>query len=180
MVELMVVIAILGITAAVAISGFRANPTGSDARKVASMMATAYRTAVEGGAMTANISKACFSSTKPRAMLEFGTGGLNVVTVYKLIEHTADTGYDQVPVSAAALSTDVLVYAITNFAVSQEQPGATPTQTSLATPVTKYYCPDGSADGFTVYLRHATNDNATRYRVVGMPLSPAPQTFQDW
>jgi hypothetical protein len=32
----------------------------------------------------------------------------------------------------------------------------------------------------TVFLRHKTNDNATRYRIVGMPLVTAPQVFQDW
>ena len=174
LVELMVAIVIIMIVAAVAVTGFRTNPTGGDARKVAAMMASAFRAAVQGGTMSAAVSTACATTTKPRAYVEFGTDGLNEVTVWKY----DDTSSSWVYLYGAGLSTEVLVYGIADQA--NTLPGATVASTSLSTPVKKYYCPDGTADGFTVYLRHATDDNATRYRIVGMPLSPSPQVFQDW
>ena len=47
-------------------------------------------------------------------------------------------------------------------------------------PAQKFYYPNGAADGFTIYLRSRYNDGLTRFRVVGLPLSPTPQVFEDW
>jgi type II secretory pathway pseudopilin PulG len=170
MVELMVVVAILGITAAVAISGYRSNPTGGAARKVAAMLATAHRVAVQGGMMTTG-TVACASQTLPRAYIEVATDS---VTVWQYDDATAAWAN----VSGAGIPTDVLVYSVEDQA--NTLPGVTPTATSLATPLKKYYCPDGTSDGFTIYLRHKTDATATRYRIVSIPLSPSPQVFQDW
>src|SRR5262249_8242799 len=119
MVELMTVLVILGITAALAVTSFRRNPTGSEARKVAAMMATAYRTAVAAGSGRAGVplqrrrvlpTPPC-STLCARAELEISetASGQNVVTVYQLVEHTGDDGFDWKPVTQAGLSTDVIV-----------------------------------------------------------------------
>lgn len=172
MVELMVVVAILGITAALAIRGVKRNPTGGAARKVAAAMATAHRTAVSAGGVRSDI------AMRARAQLEFTTTAAgNVLTVYQLVEdelplHT----YSWVPVSGALLPPEVSIYGVTSAATTL--PGATVSATVL--PVTKLYYPDGTADATTIYLRHATDDDATRFRVVGLPLVPVPQVFEDW
>ena len=178
MVELMVVVAILGITAAVSLRSFTRNPTGEDARKVAGLMSTAYRTAVGGGAVRSDVALA--TGIKARAQIEFSVAsGQFLVTVYKLVEDALPLHSSSwVPVSTAILSPDVEVYAIT--AAAATLPGSAPTASAFGTPITKSYFPDGTSDAFTVFLRLATNIAATRYRVVGMPLSPAPQMYRDW
>ncbi len=171
----MVVVAILGITAAVAVSAYRSNPTGGAARKVATMMSTAHRVAVQGGTMTAAGTPACASQTLPRAYIEFAATS---VTVWQY----DDASSAWANVSGAGIPTDVTIYSVADTAQSQPsiETGFAVTATSLSTPVKKYYCPDGTSDGFTIYLRHATDATATRYRVVSIPLSPSPQVFQDW
>ena len=171
MTELMVVVAILGITAVVAVTGFRSNPTGGAARKVASMMSTAYRVALGAGA-TSGICTA-------RAHLKFSmNGGSFQVTVLRLKEEAGACVEETPYISAALLDDTVEIYGLAPQA--NTLPGASVSLVSLSTPVDKSYNADGTADGFTVYLRHKYDDNATRYRIVGMPLSPAPLVFQDW
>ncbi len=182
LVELMVVLTILAIVAAVALTGFRTNPTGDDARQLASMMSTAYRTAVGGGPVRDDV-VAKWLATNPevkaraRFDLTLTDDGVVQATVYRLVEKVGVDDYDWVAVESAFLHREVTAYRVMDSA----QIGlATGTVDPGGVPATKYYYPNGTADGFTIYLRHVTRDNAQRYRVVGMPLSPAPQVFPDW
>ena len=180
MVELMVVVAILGITAALTVRGLTRDRVGEDARKVAAMMSTAYRTATGGGPVRTDVSAA--SGLKWRAYIEFSeSSGQNIVAVYQLVEHTSDTGFDAVLVSSEILSPDTIVYSVSSTpAIDPGTSTVTASNLSTSTVVDKYYFPDGTADAMTVFLKHRTNAAATHYRVLGMGLNPVPQTFQDW
>ena len=174
----MVVVAIIGICAALTVRSFTKNPTGEGARKMASMMATANRTAVGGGPVRSDVVDALGNPIKSRAQLEIlQTSGQVLINVYLLVENPLPA-HDSVwtLVSTEILSPDVEVYAVaTTVAID---PGSTPAATAL--PTTKLYYPDGTADAMEIFLKHRTNNAATRYRVLGMPLNPVPQVFQDW
>jgi prepilin-type N-terminal cleavage/methylation domain-containing protein len=178
MVELMVVVAIIGILAALTVRSFTRNPTGEAARKVASMMATAFRTATGGGPVRSDVVDGLGNPIKSRAELEIlQASGQVLFNVYLLVEdalplHTSNWTL----VSSEILSPDVEVFAVSPTVVLD--PGSTPTATTL--PVTRFYYPDGTADAMVIFLRHRTNSAATRYRVIGLPLNPVPQVFQDW
>jgi len=182
MIELMVVVAILALTAALAVTGMKSNPVGSDARKVAALMATANRTAIGHGPVRADVAATGVKATAELEISSVANGYL--VTVYRLVENPGanDGTFNYVAVSSEALSTDTQVWALLGAAATLPT-GTDPTQETdfgnSPAPFKEYY-PDGTAQAMTVYLRHVTNDAATRYRVVGMPLSPAPQVFQDW
>jgi prepilin-type N-terminal cleavage/methylation domain-containing protein len=197
MVELMVVVAIVGIIGALALQSFKRNPTGDEARKVANLMATAFRTGVSGGNLSSDLQQAC---GKERARLAIGE---NSTGQYVLVQELVEAPVSGVVGDAASnctwgapnitepspaplwvttsfgwLDADVEIYGIDSSA--QSLPGNSPTLVDLSAPIYKLYYPDGSADAMTIYVRHRTNDNATRYRVVGMPINPVPQVFQDW
>ncbi len=178
MIELMVVVAILGVTAAFVLRGFKANPVGADARRIATSMATAYRTALAGGPVRADVASAS-GGTRARAMLEIDASGpAYQVTVWRLTEDDPPaTGFTWNAVDVASLSTDTEVFRVADGATI----GLSTTEiTAGGLPVSKFYYPSGMADPFTVYLRHRHDTSADRYRVVGLPLSPAPQVFKDW
>lgn len=185
MVELMVVVAILALTAALAVTGMKSNPVGSDARKVAALMATANRTAIGGGPIRTDVAA---TGIRHRAVLEIlgQTNGFQL-TVYKVVENPGanDGTFTYVPVGNETLNQDTEVWALGDTAATLPT-GTDPTQTDFTPPVApnlgpnKKYFPDGTAEAMTIYLKNKTNDAATRYRVVALPLSPAPQVFQDW
>lgn len=177
LVELMVVLAILSIVAAISIGSFRSNPTGDEARSLSSLMTTAYRTAVAGGPVRSDVATA--QNMRARAQITFSEdGGHTLATVYRLVEDDLPNNtYSWVPVQHTYLHPDVTLHRVLDSA----QIGlATGTIDPGSLPVIKYYYPQGNSDAMTVYLRHKTRANATRYRVVVMPLSPAPQVFRDW
>jgi len=190
MVELMVVVAIIGITAALTIRSFTKNPTGESARKVAAMMATANRTAISGGPVRSDCVDGLGNPIKARAQLEFiETSGQVLVNVYVVVEdplplHTAPW----VLVSSEILSPDTEVTAVMGTAGPPYvplpiDPGTAPPLMTLPTSapgLIKLYNPDGTADPMAVFLKHRTNNTATRYRVLGLPINPVPQVFQDW
>jgi len=155
MVELMVVVAILSIVTAVAIGSYRRNPTGDDARRLAALMATAYRTAVAGGPIRADVASAAMPTVlRERAKVTFTQEGASTVaTVYKIVEEDLPShGYLEVPVQSIALSSEVTLHAI----VASAQIGLAPgTVDAMALPDppditnTKLYFPDGTAQAFT-------------------------------
>ena len=185
MVELMVVVAILALTAALAVTGMKSNPVGSDARKVAALMATANRTAIGGGPIRTDVAA---TGIRQRAVLEIlgQTNGFQL-TVYKVVENQLanDGTFTYVPVGNETLNQDTEVWALGDTAATLPT-GIDPAQTDFTPPSpptlgpSKKYYPDGTAEAMTIYLKNKTNDAATRYRIVALPLSPAPQVFQDW
>jgi prepilin-type N-terminal cleavage/methylation domain-containing protein len=178
LVELMIVVAIISIVAAVAIGSYRTNPTGDAARSIAALMATAYRVAIAGGPIRADVATQA-EVAGGRALLEFEVTpeGHTQVTVRKVVEGEGDGVYTLEAVQSIFLHEDVTLFKVLDSA----QIGLSSTAIEPGgLPATKRYYPPGSADPYTIYLRHRTRESATRYRVVGMPLSPAPQVFQDW
>ena len=178
LIELMVVVAILSIVAAVSIGSFRTNPTGDSARAISALMATAYRTAIAGGPVRSDVATQA-EVLGARSMVEavLTADGHTQVTVYKVVEGAGVGEYTLEPVQSTYLHQDVTLYRVMDSA--QIGLSADPIDPG-GLPMTKRYYPPGMADAYTIYLRHRTRDNATRYRVVGMPFSPAPQVFQDW
>jgi prepilin-type N-terminal cleavage/methylation domain-containing protein len=178
LIELMVVVAILGITAALVLRNFKRNPTGEEARRLASAMAVAHRTAIAGGPVRADVVTAA-GGQRARAQLEIAASGNGyLVTVWRLVEDPLPgTGHQWLPVQVTAISPEVEITRVADAA----HIGLSATAiTAGGLPTTKNYYPNGSADPFTAYLKHRHRDGATRYRVIGMPLTPAPQLFQDW
>jgi len=183
MIELMVVIVILGISATLAIRGFKRRTVGNEARRIASMMATAYRVAVNGGAVRADVVAAHtelqLTPSAPRAQVTFKQGtAADQVTVWRLEEAAApSTSYSWVAVMAVALDSRVQIFSVAGTA---EIDLATSAVTAGGLPATKNYFPGATSDAYTVYLQDRYDTSADRYRVVSMPLSPAPQVFKDW
>jgi prepilin-type N-terminal cleavage/methylation domain-containing protein len=180
MVELMMVIVIIGIAAGLSFSALKSDQAGADARRVAGFMATAYRLAVGGGAVRPDVvTGPCATTARTRVTIST-TSQVNQVAVWKLVE-------DNLPANTCAwvyvtgiyLSDDVHVFAIVSSAV------LAPTGSNPASPLTdsdvinELYYPDGTADAYTVFIENKSG-NGTRYRVVGLPLAPAPQIFIDW
>jgi prepilin-type N-terminal cleavage/methylation domain-containing protein len=179
--ELMVVIAILGILAGLSIKGFRTDTTNRDARKIASLMSTAYRMAIADGPVRADVAAAW--GVRARTRVEFSTSGsANLVYVYELEEDPLPANtYSWAPVSGSYLSNRAEIYAVT--AAATTLPDQTIPAASLLGSATtsRNYFPDGTSDAYTVYLRDALNTTSgDKWRVVAMPLTPAPQVYKDW
>lgn len=198
LIELMVVIAIVGIIAAFSLKSFKSDEVGTDARHVAGMMATAYRLAVQGGAVRPDVVTLIQAAPPPppwlqagsvpdatklqfaRARLEIGLeGGVQVVRVWQMTELAPPPlGNNQwTPVTAIYLSDETRVGGMDNAAALTPIGAAPPTVQGW--PLYIHYYPDGSADAVTIFLQNQ-NGRGKRYRVVGLPLVPAPQVFIDW
>ncbi|HKA91626.1 MAG TPA: prepilin-type N-terminal cleavage/methylation domain-containing protein [Haliangiales bacterium] len=183
-VELMVVVAIIAIAAGLSFSMLRSDQAGSDARRVAGFMSTAYRLALGGGTVRSDVSSSGLPpcNTTARTQLRFSmVQGVNLVAVWKMVEdplpaHTCAWVY----VTGVYLSDEVRVYAVTDTPVLAPT-GTNPTQWNGTPPpeIIKSYFPDGTADPMTVYIENVYG-NGNRYRVVGLPLAPPPQIFIDW
>lgn len=180
MVELMVVVTILGIVAAVAVGSYKRNPTGDDARRLAAVMSTAYRTAVAGGPIRADVATA--NNLRARAQLLFDrTDDSWAVTVFRVVEDDPPaSGFSLVPVQTMVLDSEVTLHNIVDGAQIGLASSAIDEIDDVDGEVTKNYFPDGTAQAYTLYLKHKLRDNATRFRVVSLPLSPSPQVFRDW
>ena len=174
LIELMVVVAILGITAALVITNFKSNPSGSEARHIAGAMATAFRTAMNGGPVSSAVVSA--GGPRARAMLEIKESGAGYqAIVWKLVE--SGSGFSWTEVETVPIAPEVEILKITDTATVDL---STTEITAGGVPATKYYYANATADPFTIYLRKRGDDSRTRYRIIGMPLSPTPQVFQDW
>ena len=180
MVELMVVVTILGIVAAVAVGSYKRNPTGDDARRLAAVMSVAYRTAVAGGPIRADVATA--NNIRARAQLLFKkTDDSWTATVFRVVEDDLPaTGLSLVPVQTMVLDSEVTLHNIVDGAQIGLASSAIDEFDDPDDEVTKNYFPDGTAQAYTLYLKHRLRDNATRFRVVSLPLSPGAQVFRDW
>jgi prepilin-type N-terminal cleavage/methylation domain-containing protein len=178
LIELMVVVAILSIVAAVSIGSFRTNPTGDSARAISRLMATAYRTAIAGGPVRSDVATQA-EVLGARSMVEavLTADGHTQVTVYKVVEGAGVGEYTLEPVQSTYLHQGR--HAVPGDGQRADRPLRRPHRSGWSAH-DQALLPAGMADAYTIYLRHRTRDNATRYRVVGMPFSPAPQVFQDW
>jgi prepilin-type N-terminal cleavage/methylation domain-containing protein len=177
-VELLVVVAILGILAVVSIRELRSNPVGDSARAIASLMSTAHRLAIAGGPVRADVAvdeNVLGGRTMVEALVT--EGGDTRLTVYQVVEGEGDGVYTLEPVQSISLHPDVTLFKVADSANLGLTAEAIETG---GLPATKRYYPSGRADAYTLYLRHRTRENETRYRVVCMPFSPAPQVFTQW
>jgi len=190
LIELMVVVAIVGVVAGLSLKSFKTDEAGTDARHVAGMMSTAHRLAVQGGAVRPDVVSATtppFTPTPPdpskfpfaRARVEITLeSGVHVVRVWKKIEDNLPaTTHQWVAITGIFLSDETSVAGADTTAAALTPTGTTPP--SPVWPVYVYYYPDGSADSVTTFLENK-DGKGKRYRVVGLPLVPAPQVFIDW
>jgi prepilin-type N-terminal cleavage/methylation domain-containing protein len=196
MIEMMVVIAIIGIVATLSLKSFKSDEAGTDARHVASQMATARRFATQGGAVRPDVVAALqppnpqppvwpASGSAPdptkfpfaRARLEITlAAGVQLVRVWKLDELVPLGTFQWTYVTGTYLSDETSVAGVDRTAALTPT-GAAPA--APAWPVYIYYYPDGSADAVTTFLENK-DGKGKRYRIVGLPLVPAPQVFIDW
>lgn len=173
--ELMVVVAILGILAALSFRAMKTDPVGQDARKVAAMMVTARRAAMSGGPVRADV--VASDGTRSRSQVTFeDEAGRTVVRVWVLVENApaAVPLYNWVELTGLALSRNTPLRGVAD--VASLDPGATLPSAPSGT-ITKNFFPDGTSEPMVVYLG-ATD--ASKWRVIVLPASAVPAVYSDW
>lgn len=175
----MIVLIILGILGLISWKFFRGDPASQVARRIAALMSTANRLAVAGGPVRANVIAA--SGVTARTEIEFNNT-TRMITVYRLVEHTTDNGYDWVSVSGLGLPAFVNIQAVASTAELQllaDSGHAMPTALGTGT-ATKLYYPNGTVDAMTVYVTDTRLGATGKWRIVSLPLQAAPQTYLNW
>ena len=177
LIELMIVVAIIGILATLAIARMRVNATGDVARRVSALLQDARRLAMSGGAVRSDVAEAM--AITARVQVEFAMqDGSSVVRLYRLTEEASpSTGASWVMIHEDYLSSDVAIYAVTDAA--QSTPGADIPDDAKTTLAPKFFFPDGTCDAMTVYLRGGQNASALS-RVIAYPLTGLPSVLLGW
>jgi len=188
LIELMVVIAILGTIASLAVLTVKADPTAKSAREVASFLQVARRAAIAHGPVRADVQTATgMAATEMVRFKEFTYG--SKVEVFDLVEGTGATStwvanaWMWVPNRAKIYG--VALTANTNGGETLPIPFAVNSQVDI------YFFPNGTmgvgntsgsagASGATVYLSTRTGSKPDKFRVFVMPLSGMPTTTKGW
>ncbi len=182
LVELMVVVAILGILGAAAVVYTKTDKVGESARTINAIAQEARRHAVAGGAIRPDVATA-LGPAVGRARLEFiVVGAYSEVRLWDLVEdplpaHTAQWRL----ASQATLPIEVQIYGVAN--VANTLPGGALPGAIGGASVSKMFYTNGSCDGFTVFLRKknaAATDTPNTFRVFAMPLSGNAETVKGW
>jgi prepilin-type N-terminal cleavage/methylation domain-containing protein len=173
--ELMVVVAILGVMAALSLRALKTDPVGQDARKVAALLVTARRTALQGGPVRADVVADIGSRARSQITFE-DDGGRTVARVWLLREFAVGASplYEWVEITGLALSEKTALRGVSDTA--DIDPGATLPDVPTAT-VTKNFFPDGTSEAMVVYLGDA---DKSKWRVVMFPASSVPTVYSDW
>jgi len=199
-VELMVVVAIIGVLAALAATTLKPDWEGNGAREVASLLREARREAVAGGAIRPEVSTAypalCptgFGDGK-RVYIALDQVGVSCpdrpdcnsqLTIFKAKEAAllTDTTTTWAPVVSYWFrdEVEVTITAGVDITPNGAQAGAVPP----GSPPTRCFDPDGTADPMTLYVRRRNLADGTaaggdRYRIVLMPAGGTPMLFKDW
>ncbi len=178
MVELMVVIAILGLASSLAVIATKHDPTAKSAREVAAFLQTARRAAVAHGPVRSDVKAATGITATQRVRFKDVGGTLSRVELYDLVEGTGATAtwtfntWTWIP-------NRTKIYGVATTANTN---GGETLPTALATngQVDMFFFPNGSADATTVYLQTRDSNKPDRFRIFVMPLSGMPTTTKGW
>lgn len=176
--ELMLVVAIVGVLAALGTAMLRSTPRASDgASQISSKLAETSRKAVAGGAVRGEVAAALGSTARTRARFDVTSGGV-VVTVERLEEDPAPaTSASWVALSSITLHQVLRLAGYTPTA--DLTGGGTPTVPLGTGGSFEVQChPGGTCDGVTIYLTDAKG--RSKARIVVLPLGGTPMTFDRW
>jgi prepilin-type N-terminal cleavage/methylation domain-containing protein len=188
LVELMVVIAILGTAASLAVVAVKSDPTAKSARDVASFLQIARRAAIAHGPVRSDVQTATGMAATEMVRFKETTYG-SKVEVFDLVEGTGATStwvsnaWMWVPNRAKIYG--VALTANTNGGETL------PTAFVVNSTVDIYFFPNGTvgvgntvseagASGATVYLRSRSGNKPDKFRIFVMPLSGMPTTTKGW
>ncbi len=178
MVELMVVIAILGLASSLAVMATKSDPTAKSAREVSAFLQMARRAAVAHGPVRSDVKAATGITATQRVRFKDVGGTLSRVELYDLVEGTGAT-------ATWTFNTWVWIpnrAKIYGVATTANTNGGETLPTALATngQVDIFFYPNGSADATTVYLQTRSGAKPDKFRIFIMPLSGMPTTTKGW
>ena len=181
LIELMVVVAIVGILMALASIAINRKPTPRDVgHQIAAMMHEAARKAVSSGAVDpvslAAMSPPKGARTQLLVEIEGGTG-FELVRMSRLDDVTDPSNPAWVELTARYIGHNGIKVAGYNTA-AEINPGTGP-GTPLGSGIPIHCFPDGSCEPITLYLQSEDDPN-NRARVILMPLNSTPQVFGEW
>jgi prepilin-type N-terminal cleavage/methylation domain-containing protein len=179
MVELMVVVAIIGILVGLAATALTKNPEIDGTRQVAALLAEARRRAISAGPMRADVTAA--TGERARVKVDFtNEGGRGLVWVSVAVEDPSPaTTFQWVDVSGQRLPDKVDIYAVgTSAAV--DPGGAVPAALGTGTVTRRFYA-NGTSEAMTVYIRRTSSSGTySQHRVFVLPLTATPATYKGW
>jgi prepilin-type N-terminal cleavage/methylation domain-containing protein len=186
LVELMVVIAILGVTASLAVMTVKSDPTAKSAREIASILQAARRAAIAHGPVRSDLQSSAGAATERVRFLETTYG--SKVEIFDLVEGTSSASWVSntwmwVPNRAKIYG----VATVANTSGGETLPGAL----AVGTPLDIYFFPNGTmgtsntaasagVSGATVYLQSRSGNKPDKFRIYIMPLSGMPTTTKGW
>jgi prepilin-type N-terminal cleavage/methylation domain-containing protein len=184
MVELMEVIAILGITASLADMTVKSDPTAKSARELAAILQQARRAAIAHGPVRSDLQASAGVATERVRFLETTYG--SKVEIFDLVEGTSSASW--VSNSWMWVPNRAKIYGVAT--VANTSGGETlPSALVVNTPVDIFFFPNGTmgttntapgVNGATVYLRTRTGNKPDKFRIYVMPLSGMPTTTKGW
>lgn len=174
LVELMVVVAMIGVLAALAVAAFDASPRAQDgSATLAAMVREAGRKAVEGGDVRQDVVDAAGTTARTRTLVTEDDGRITIAVELLVEEELPSPGASWVRLKTRTLSPGITVGGWTGRAVLDD--GDAPEETTLPVEIRCY--PDGLCDGTTVYFEGGRGDRA---RTAVLPLGGSPVTYRTW
>lgn len=179
--ELMIVVVIVGVLAALSISLLNNKPRPIDAAsQVSSKLAETSRKAVGGGTVRGDVVAALGSPARTRARFAIATSNQVVsLSVQRLEEDPLPSATaNWIELSSIELHSSIRLAGYTPTA--DLTGGATAPAVALGGGDSlEVRCnPDGTCDGITIYL--ASADGRRQARLVVLPLGGTPMTFDRW
>jgi prepilin-type N-terminal cleavage/methylation domain-containing protein len=188
LIELMVVIAILGIAASLAVMTVKADPTAKSAREVAAFLQVARRAAIAHGPVRSDVQTATgIAATQMVRFKEVANG--SKVEIFDLVEGSDATSTWE-PNAWMWVPQRAKIYGVALTANTSG--GETlPTAFAVNSVVDIYFFPNGTVgigntssaagtSGATVYLRTRSGNKPDKFRIFVMPLSGMPTTTKGW
>ena len=173
--ELMVVVVIVEIMAALSFTSLKTDSVGQDARKLSALVVTARRAALSGGPVRPDITAS--DGTRARSQLTFeDEGGVTVVRVWVLQENPPASVplYEWVELTGLALGKNTALRGVATSA-SLDPGGTLPTAPSGT--ITRNFFPDGTCEAMVAYLGA---DGSSKWRVIVLPAAAVPTVYSDW
>ena len=180
LVELMVVVAIVGVIASVATVSMRESPTPKGARQVQLVFAEARRMALTGGPLRPDVRTALGERARTRVDVSRLVGMEQLELLVFVEDPTLPSGVWEI-VQTTVLPPNVQVVGVAD--AMQTQPGGpAPPALPGGAPVMKRCYPDGTCDGATVFLSDRRKDPGVEdpYRVVVAPLTGVSAVSKGW
>jgi prepilin-type N-terminal cleavage/methylation domain-containing protein len=177
LIELMVVVAIVGIMVTAAVVNMSRGPTVEDqCRAIAARLREASRKAVAGGAVRDNVATATLQTARTRTRIfRDGTTGLQTVVVERVAEDPILPDFEWEELSRLGIDERIEIFGTSPAA--EIDPGVTPVP--LIGEHTISCFPNGACEPMTLYLR-STGAQKKYGRVVVMPLNGSPLVFNQW